>query len=83
MYEQVTALDACIEAISRGEPLEEVLARYPGHQEELRDLLQAAGLLRKAGETYDPAPTSLKGMKRRLMASLEAQEEHTRRRASG
>lgn len=80
MYEDVTGLESCLEAVSRGEPVEEVLSRYPEQEAELRRLLKAAGLLSVAGQAMEPSDASLERIKNRLMDALD---EEDRRRAQG
>ena len=69
-------LDECIDRINRGERLEDCLASYPEHAEELEPLLRAM-LDTQTAYTFAPSPTTKSVAKQRFTAALE---ELTRRR---
>ena len=72
-------LDECIDRMNRGESLEDCLASYPEHAEELRPLLMAAYGLR---DTAEPVPTAgaKRVNRRRLQQALNARREKSERR---
>jgi len=47
-------LNICIEALERGEPLEEVLSWYPAEAEELRPVLEVVGALAEVAASHEP-----------------------------
>ena len=69
-------LDECVDRINRGEGLEDCLASYPEHAEELEPLLRAM-LGTQTAYTFTPSPTTKKEARKRFNAALE---EMVRRR---
>ena len=64
------ALEECLSQLNTGElSLEEVLARYPEHEAELRPLLRTAMLVRQAPRAV-PSPAARAAGRRRLLAAV-------------
>jgi len=64
------ALDECLSQLNTGEfGLEEVLARYPEHEAELRPLLRTAMLVRQVPQVV-PSPEARAAGRRRLLAAV-------------
>lgn len=64
------ALDECLSQLNTGEVgLEEVLARYPEHEAELRPLLRAAMLIRQAPRAV-PSPAAKAAGRQQLLAAV-------------
>jgi hypothetical protein len=63
-------LDECIDRINRGEKLEDCLARYPEHAEELELLLRAM-LDAQTAYTFTPSPTTKMVTRQRFNTALE------------
>ena len=63
-------LDECIDRINRGEELEDCLASYPEHVEELEPLLRAM-LDAQTAYTFTPSPTTKTAARQRFNAALE------------
>ncbi len=63
-------LDQCVDRINRGERLEDCLASYPEHAEELEPLLRAM-LDTQTAYTFTPSPTTKTAARQRFNAALE------------
>ena len=63
-------LDECVDRINRGEGLEDCLASYPEHAEELEPLLRAM-LGTQTAYTFTPSPTTKTEARQRFNAALE------------
>ena len=64
-------LDECVDRINRGERLEDCLASYPEHTEELEPLLQAM-LGTQTAYTFTPSLTTKTEARQRFNTALEA-----------
>jgi hypothetical protein len=75
------ALDACIDRMNSGEPLERCLRDYPQHAERLRDLLQTGALVARA-QQYPDADEVDAGQRTRASVeqALQAKRALQRRR---
>ena len=64
------ALDECLSQLNTGEfGLEEVLARYPKHEAELRPLLRTAMLVRQVPQAV-PSPEAKAAARQRLLLAV-------------
>jgi hypothetical protein len=63
-------LDECVDRINRGEKVEDCLASYPEHAEELGLLLRAM-LDTQTAYTFTPSPTTKTAARQRFNAALE------------
>jgi len=65
--------DECVDRINRGEGLEDCLASYPEHAEELESLLRAM-LDTQMAYTFTPSPTAKMAARQRFNAALQELE---------
>ncbi len=73
-------LDECIDRINRGEEIEDCLASYPEHAEELEPLLRAM-LDTQVAYRFTPSPMTKKAARQRFNAALEERaRRHEERR---
>jgi hypothetical protein len=63
-------LDECVDRINRGERLEDCLASYPEHAEELKPLLRAM-IDTQTAYAFTPSPTAKMAARQRLNYALE------------
>jgi len=76
------ALDECLSQLNTGEfGLEEVLARYPEHEAELRPLLRTAMLVRQVPQVVPSAEARAAGRRRLLAAVARKRREKAPARA--
>ncbi len=75
--------EECLEQVLKGEDIEECVRRHPGHESELRDLLETSVLARKA-LTVQPSPEFRERARQQLYAAQrERAEASTAKRRSG
>jgi len=73
---QEKLLQECLQALSRGEALDDILSRYPEHASALRPRLQAAAWLAQRADLVDPPPSWLPSTRQRLVAELRRRTTH-------
>lgn len=66
-------LQAALQALHQGAPLDEILQRYPAHAEALRPRLQTALWLGQRRSSLEPSPAFLHASHQRLLADLRRQ----------
>ncbi len=71
------ALEACLEAMARGEPLEACLERYPEQAEALRPLLETGAALMQV-RLPEPRPEAVAAGRARVLAALRRQAVSSR-----
>lgn len=77
------ALDECLSQLNTGEfGLEEVLARYPEHEAELRPLLRTAMLVRQVPQAV-PSPEAKAAGRQRLLAAVARKRREKARARPG
>jgi hypothetical protein len=72
------ALESCLQRVEQGEPLDSVLARYPGMQTQLRPLLEAAICARSARVESLPMAALARQRSRGLALAADLRQGKTR-----